>query len=364
MDAYLFPIKTAIISFIGFSSVLTVPYMLIQYRKYGSVSKFRSLILFSFFLYMLCAYYLVILPLPDPKTLGPIINIMNHMQLIPFKFIYDFITHTSLHITNISTYLPALKENVFYVQIFNIMITIPFGVYMAYYFKKDLKHIVLYTFLLSLFFEITQLTGLYWLYPSPYRLFDIDDLILNTMGGVIGYFVYKKYLLFLPSKEKIDEKSIRNSEKVGYIRRAFSFSIDYNILLSVFTIITNILTVNNEFISLSLFHISLFSYFILSHLLFKKTIGEKIVNIKLQLKSKKQNYNLSIILKYGILILTIFILSTLSLLVDITYENGIYALIYILVIIGIFIDFLFSFKRNKTMFYENISKTSMKNTKK
>lgn len=40
------------------------------------------------------------------------------------------------------------------------------------------------TFLLSLFFELIQLL---------FRLgtFDIDDLILNTLGGFIGYGLYK-----------------------------------------------------------------------------------------------------------------------------------------------------------------------------
>ena len=33
----------------------------------------------------------------------------------------------------------------------------------------------IFSFLLSLFFEVTQLTGLYFLYPGSYRLFDVDD---------------------------------------------------------------------------------------------------------------------------------------------------------------------------------------------
>ena len=34
------------------------------------------------------------------------------------------------------------------------------------YFKKDMKTTVFYTFLLSLFFELTQLSGLYFYYPQ------------------------------------------------------------------------------------------------------------------------------------------------------------------------------------------------------
>lgn len=40
---------------------------------------------------------------------------------------------------------------------------------------------------LSLGVELTQLTGLWGLYPCAYRQFDVDDLILNTAGVVGGF---------------------------------------------------------------------------------------------------------------------------------------------------------------------------------
>jgi glycopeptide antibiotics resistance protein len=42
------------------------------------------------------------------------------------------------------------------------------------------------TFLLSLIIESAQLTGLFFIYPGSYRLFDVDDLITNTLGGFLG----------------------------------------------------------------------------------------------------------------------------------------------------------------------------------
>ena len=42
------------------------------------------------------------------------------------------------------------------------------------------------TFLLSLTIELAQLTGLFFTYPGSYRLFDVDDLIMNTIGGFLG----------------------------------------------------------------------------------------------------------------------------------------------------------------------------------
>lgn len=39
-------------------------------------------------------------------------------------------------------------------------------------------------FAVSLFVEFTQLTGNWFLYPCPCRLFDVDDLIASTVGAL------------------------------------------------------------------------------------------------------------------------------------------------------------------------------------
>jgi glycopeptide antibiotics resistance protein len=46
--------------------------------------------------------------------------------------------------------------------------------------------------LLSLTAEILQLTGVLWLYPCPYRQFEVDDLILN-IGGVMAGIVFARW---------------------------------------------------------------------------------------------------------------------------------------------------------------------------
>lgn len=42
---------------------------------------------------------------------------------------------------------------------------------------------------LTLFIELAQLTGLFGLYPCPYRHFEVDDLILNVTGVMLGFAV-------------------------------------------------------------------------------------------------------------------------------------------------------------------------------
>jgi glycopeptide antibiotics resistance protein len=65
----------------------------------------------------------------------------------------------------------------------------PLGYFFKELFHASLKKAVLAGFLISMLYELTQLTGLFFLYPRPYRIFDIDDLIINTLGAYCGYIL-------------------------------------------------------------------------------------------------------------------------------------------------------------------------------
>ena len=69
------------------AAAFTLPYALYQYHKYGSVSKLRTLIIYSFILYMLIAFFMVCLPLPSREsTVGN--RWQDHLNLIPFRQIW------------------------------------------------------------------------------------------------------------------------------------------------------------------------------------------------------------------------------------------------------------------------------------
>ena len=54
---YFTSIKMALLFFPILVFVFTVPYMIFNYRKYGSVNKLRTLIVYSFILYLLTIYF-------------------------------------------------------------------------------------------------------------------------------------------------------------------------------------------------------------------------------------------------------------------------------------------------------------------
>ena len=66
----------------------------------------------------------------------------------------------------------------------NILMFIPFGFFTSYYLKLDKKRIIFYlTLIVSIVIELIQL--------KIGRAFDVDDIILNTLGSLIGYFMYR-----------------------------------------------------------------------------------------------------------------------------------------------------------------------------
>ena len=216
---YIDNIYKGLLVFPFIAALFTMPYAIYQYNKYGSVSKYRTLIIYSFILYMLIAYFMVILPLPDrASTAGN--TWQEHLNLIPFRQIWLYWHDKVLGIATLKEYLVSMS---LWQLLFNILLTVPFGIYMRYYFKLSLKRTILYSFLLSLFYETSQITALFGIYPGPYRLADVEDLICNTLGGAGGTV----FAGVLPSRDEIDEKCRAAGTRVTGMRRAWAVLFDY-----------------------------------------------------------------------------------------------------------------------------------------
>ncbi len=351
---YFISIKTAIVFFPLIACVFSIPFVLHQYHKYGSINPFRVLIVYSFILYLITIYFLVILPLPNKSD---IIYKPNMVKLIPFGFINDFIRESSFVINNPTTYLKAAKEPCFYTVIFNIFMTIPLGMYLRYYFKCSLKKTLFISLILSLFFELTQLTGLYGLYLYPYRVFDVDDLIMNTLGGVIGYFIMGFIDNFLPTREKIDEDSLERGEIVSGFRRITMFCLDCFLYVLIFTFIS--LFISNKYIPLIIFIV----YFIV-YPYFKngQTLGSKFLNVRLELKKYRLiKITLRIIFLFLYYFGSIFITFTIIFFIANNFNLNITQefLLLIMSFLGIFLFYLiniFALFKDKKIYYDNFFK--------
>ena len=228
MSQYFSVIQTAFLTFPVIAAVITLPYMVVQYKKYGAIPMLRSAVVYSFALYLISIYFLAILPLPELKAVEAMTS--PTAVLAPMDGIREFITKYSIDLTRAADWLKLLKSSSAREIFFNICMFFPLGVYLRYYFRRPWWQVLLLGFCGSLFLELTQLTGLYGIYPRPYRLFDINDLVNNTLGAMIGFWCTPFVCFFLPSRDKLDERAYRKGTQVPFLRRGFALVLDWAIL--------------------------------------------------------------------------------------------------------------------------------------
>ena len=135
---------------------LRVTYLIIQKEK---PVLYKDLLTLFFIIYILCLFQSV--TYQDINYGGA--------NYIPFREIFRY---------DIGSYL-------FYKNIFgNMLLFLPFGILVGYFLKaKKVTTAIILSFIASCSIEITQL------YIG--RVFDVDDIILNVCGGLLGYLFYK-----------------------------------------------------------------------------------------------------------------------------------------------------------------------------
>ena len=95
---------------------------------------------------MITIYFLVILPLP---SINEVVNMPDRVpQLQPFKFISDISLDTNFNIKDFNTYIPTLTHPTVYTMLFNIIMTIPLGMYLRYYYKYSFFYLSFYSIII------------------------------------------------------------------------------------------------------------------------------------------------------------------------------------------------------------------------
>ena len=90
----------------------------------------------------------------------------------------------------LTPFLPMIED--FKNTILNIILFIPLGIMLPFLWKKydTLRETLFFGFLMSLAIELLQIL--------TYRATDINDLIANTIGAVLGYFVFRIISCIIP----------------------------------------------------------------------------------------------------------------------------------------------------------------------
>lgn len=235
MSNFIYDIQLGFLAFPLVALLLAVPYVLYQYRRFGAISIWKTFVVFTFILYCLCAVSLIVFPLPADHS--AVVESARTPQLHPFHVIEQIRETTDFSLSDRSTWGPALRSPVVYEAIFNVMLTVPLGAYLCYLFHCRWWMALLIGMATTLLFETSQLTGLFGLYAHPYRLFDVDDLILNTTGTMLGFWLMIPLAWALPSMDEVNEQAReRGSSRVSLTRRAFAAVVDLTVLAVLFVL--------------------------------------------------------------------------------------------------------------------------------
>lgn len=140
--------------------------IMISFRICYLISKHEKFILYKelsmliFAIYILCLFQVV--TFQDDVT-------WSSNNFIPFKEIMRYDITSRLFYKNV---------------IGNLMMFLPFGFFTSFYLKSEKITLpILLTVIASVSIEIVQM--------SIGRVFDVDDIILNVIGGFCGFLIYR-----------------------------------------------------------------------------------------------------------------------------------------------------------------------------
>lgn len=129
------------------------------YNNKAKIVVYKEIFLFFFAFYILCLFQIVT---------STDISASYGNNFIPFKEIMRYKLFSALFMKNV---------------VGNMLLFLPYGYFVGRYFAGKNKWLSLFLITLaSVAIEYTQL--------SIGRVFDVDDILLNVVGGALGYFLF------------------------------------------------------------------------------------------------------------------------------------------------------------------------------
>lgn len=367
MQVYVLPIFIAISICFLLAFFLTLPWAVYQYRKHGYFSFWRTLLILSFIFYGLSAFFLVIFPLPSARNNCALIDPgATFIQSHPFQFIRDIQRESGFHWAVPSSYIHLLTTRAFYQMFFNVLLLFPLGVFLRYFFKGKAKwfHAALIGFGVSLFFEITQRTALFGFFECPYRIFDVDDLLTNTVGTVLGFILAPMFLVLIPSRETLSEQRdfFNNQRKATFGAQLMEVLLNIIIARVITNFIFGLLKRPGVLVEEILFAIVFFVVMVVIPVIWQgHTVGSKIV--RMRLLPEKGNWLGSLSRRYIIVYMPL-LLSALSKIFSNQMGEDLLANLFVIGVVfltGLLWFFLFChimvrwIKKDKTIYFNRYS---------
>ena len=133
-----------------------------------------------------------------------IIYILMFFQIVTYQDVISY-GNNFIPFKELTRY--SIGSSLFYKNVIgNILLFMPYGFFISYYLrfeKKDKWYALGLIFLVSISIECVQLLiG---------RCFDVDDILLNLIGGMVGYYVYRLLAIVTDKMSKTTISTILTS---------------------------------------------------------------------------------------------------------------------------------------------------------
>lgn len=224
LSSYLENIRTGFLAFVGIGALVLLPLVALHYYRFGRIEPRRAVVLYGLMAYGLVAMALIFLPFPDRANLCQGDQMLS---TVPFQWVTDM--RNNMEAYGRSGVVAMATSSAFVQQAFNAALFVPLGIVLRKAYGKGVLATVFIGLGVSLIVEVVQYTGNMGIYPCPYRISDVDDLISNTSGSLLGWMI-APVAIVVPALPDPDEAVVRPGT-VSVPRKALALAADAVVFL-------------------------------------------------------------------------------------------------------------------------------------
>ncbi len=201
--------------------ILLVPMTMWQYRRFGAPN-LRWLVgggAASLYLTALVSY--TALPLPSREDV-----FCRRVSLDPLHLINDLENRAGAGVMALITSRTFLQISL------NIVFFIPWGIGVRGFLRRSVVTTTISGAALSLLIELTQGTGLWYVYTCNYRVADVDDVLMNTLGAFIGAVIAPLIVWWMPRPTTLARQRLQ-PRRVTLTRRFMAIVFEAGVLMLI-----------------------------------------------------------------------------------------------------------------------------------
>ena len=162
-----------------------LPILAVLTRRYGALRGWPMLTSIGLLGSSVALAAFTIFPLPDPATLECTGGTLSSYWQTEWFASISLIGDAWLNVG-----FPAVLWSFALLQVaLNVALFVPYGFFLHQVTRWRGLSVVGVGLATSALIEAAQGTGVFGLYPCPYRVFDVDDLLLNTLGAAVGVLI-------------------------------------------------------------------------------------------------------------------------------------------------------------------------------